>query len=243
MAATFVQLGTSRANPVHMMRRQLITRLGLGAAAVTLAPVVLAAPTTHAVAAPASKDGGRWWRLKGRHDRLEAEYQRFHSEVVMPADKAADDEIAALQHVTAEYPSWSWKSSVRQNTTITTAAEHDLRYAARSLKEPEGHEAEYLSACETIIDGQRDREAAIERINERHQCGTLSAHADRLDDIAYRLRWKLMEMPAPDSAAALWKLDYLVSDDGCGSMSAWSVKDPGVSAAIADVRRHLGVEA
>ncbi|MCD2325011.1 hypothetical protein LQ953_13385 [Sphingomonas sp. IC-56] len=219
-----------------------ITRRGL-LGAISVAPAaaaaLLSAPALASVRTGASAQG-RWHRLKARLDRLEAEYTRFHNTVVIPADKAAADEIAALPHVSAECPGWAWIKGVRQNTTITTAASGDLRMAAQSLAHPEGHEPEYLAACRTITEGQRDRDAAIERINEHHQCDALSAHADRLDDIAYRLRWKLMVMPAPDAAAALWKLDYLVSDDGCGSMSAWSVKDPGVSAAIADVRRHLG---
>lgn len=223
-------------------RRGLLRAIGIGSVSAIATASILSSATPANASTPLNS-ASRWWRMKARMDRLEAEYLRFHNTVVIPADEAVHDEITALPHVSAEYPGWSWKNGERQNWTITTAQESDLRYSARSLKEPEGHEAEYLAACRTIIEGRRDREAAIERIYERHQCESLANRADRIDQLAYKLRWKLMAMPAPDAAAALWKLDYLLGDDGSESTRAWNVKDADVGAAIADIRRHLGGEA
>ena len=227
------------------------TRRGvLGAIAV--APVVVATGATAtsgtiippAVAPSAARaDGGRWYRLKARHDRLRLAYQEFVDSRLTPATKAASAEIDRLPHVTAGYPGWAWKRGVRQTWTLTTSNPADVRDAKAALARGSGYEPEFIDACRQIADADNQRSDATGRINRNHRLYELEDRADRLGNFVNELQWRLMAMPAPDAAAALWKFDNLMSDDGMGSTEMWNLDDSQVRAAVSDIRRCLGGEA
>lgn len=63
-----------------------------------------------------------------------------------------------------------------------------------------------------------------------------------LSERAHEMRWELLQMPAPDAQAALWKFDYMMAPDE-GETPAWNLAHANVSATFADIRRCLGGEA
>lgn len=63
-----------------------------------------------------------------------------------------------------------------------------------------------------------------------------------LSERAHEMRWELLQMPAPDAQAALWKFDYMMAPDE-GETPAWNLAHANVRATFADIRRCLGGEA
>lgn len=136
------------------------TRRGL-LAAVAVAPATLLAQSAGATPAYAgTADGGRWWRLFARMERLDAEANRLG---------ALADETGI-----GEYDDRGW----------------------------------------------------------------------RCVEISGDVRWKLLDLPAPDVKAALWKFDFMtglaegVFDKPDGCTPGWHA--PAIRLAVLDVRRFIG---
>lgn len=62
---------------------------------------------------------------------------------------------------------------------------------------------------------------------------------EALGQRAYEAEWALMDTPAPDQPALLWKLEKLLAtNEDRGSVDPWSSE--AVAQTIADARRLLG---
>lgn len=83
-----------------------------------------------------------------------------------------------------------------------------------------------------MADLYKKRQSTIEQIGHSPGFERANDHYDELVNRMVEARWALMEMPAPNRAALLWKLDYLMED------TAYS--DDAIEQPLADMRRLLG---
>lgn len=217
-------------------------RAMLGAIGSIAAAGFISGHAARAAAIPAiPTDGGRWTRLKARYDRIVAAVADYDRATYRPAWAANDAAAERVPHVTAEYPGWTWKHGVRQNYQLTTAKWDDVCQAREALGRCDGFEAEYVDACRQIVAGADERSETLTQIEHDHNIPAITGHFDRLGELEWKLKWRLMETPAPDLSGALWKFDQLLEMDG-SQTPCWNLDDEQVSAAIADVRRLLGGE-
>lgn len=180
MAANTLQLGECRANPAPS-RRAILQMLAAGSAGIALpAMAVPVVPIPKTLDRP---DGGKWWRLHARMERIE---------------RHADDYDRAIFH-----PLWEAFQKANGGCPFQDTPER------KALAEGMG----------------------LSEVGDRYE---------RMIEVFCRLSDRLLELPAPDAKAALWKLERLVGTDdpGTDSTPAWS-KDY-VEQTVADLRHFVG---
>lgn len=131
----------------------------------------------------------------------------------------------------------------------TGTTKGDRTIAAQIMREVTPADAErikaYLEAKEKGESEMADNWSAAMtrfRIAERAYQDCVSAEvvddgkADELCDIECDARWALMRMPAPDRAALLWKLEYLLQGSN-GSLDPYTLEN--VAQTVEDMRRLL----
>jgi hypothetical protein len=100
-------------------------------------------------------------------------------------------------------------------------------------------------AFKSMLDATAEDEAINARYEGADAAGreALEDEYERLGEVRYEATWALMDVPAPDNAAFLWKTEYLFGDtipEGGGSAS-WAPEV--IVPYMADCRRLLGSEA
>lgn len=95
----------------------------------------------------------------------------------------------------------------------------------------------YLDACRRLVNHAALRQKKIAEIDQRLGYSTASEHFDQTIRVLSAKESALVQMPAPDRSALLWKIEKLlmVEDD---STSPWTGEY--VSQTLADARRLLG---
>lgn len=222
----------------HVTRRAAISSI-IGVAA---APVLASACTAPAFA-NATAYGSRWWRLHARLERLTAARMEYGREVEDPAYAAWREDVDRLPHSTTTRTYASWADG--KPNTMTTACKTDVDATLVLDKLQASPNLSDYHACSVELLGLHlSRQAEIERLSQLHGVDAKVERGERMDDLIFKLTWRLLTMPAPDGAAAQWKFDYLFGPEHFGATSTtnWSLDDEDVRVAIADVRRCLNAE-
>jgi len=108
--------------------------------------------------------------------------------------------------------------------------------------------AKWDAAMRQFHDKEAEREHFAATVHdpayERSQAGgprvdkAINDKIDRLTEELSNLRWKLINMPAPDSKAVMWKLDYLLEDNCDGYTHGYHLDC--FTQTLADLRRLMG---
>lgn len=180
MAAITLQPGACRANPAPS-RRAMLKMMTLGS--VGIAVPVLAAPPAFSAKPLDRPDGGKWWRLYARMERIERQASEY--------DRVAFNPL--------------WKAFQKANGGCPFQDTPERKALAEEM--------------------------GLSEVGDRYE---------RMIEVFCRLSDRLLELPAPDAKAALWKLGRLVGTDdpGTDSTPAWS-KDY-VEQTVADLRHFVG---
>lgn len=181
----------------------------------------------------ATPDRAKWYRMKAEFERLEAAEIAFARDVYHPVHEAWQEAVKAIPHETI---------TVAPGRTYTTACPHDLRSAKTIVeladrKTGDRAETDYSRACRELLAAQERREAEMRRLAVELRVDEYGDEDDRIGNLRYNAEWALMEAPAPDRPALLWKLENLFEVEN-GSTAGWS--ESAVAQTLADMRRLLG---
>jgi hypothetical protein len=183
-------------------RRQVLTGMALASAAVAVPTVALAEP----------RPDRRAW------DQAFANLQA--------ANKASDDFDGPIDAVSeafeagcAAIPHASFTSEDTHafRRTLSTASQFDLAEARRFLAS-KIHGADdpglqpYADICRKIINADDARKEAIEQNDQRLGYSKAHAHYDALSAALSAAEAALLNMPAPDGEALLWKVNRLYAE-------------------------------
>jgi hypothetical protein len=153
-------------------------------------------------------------------------YSRYH------------EAIEKVPHVTVDFD--------MADKPITTSDAYMLADAKRQVRGVmylENHPGNYQSHrwAQRLLDAQQEREAAMNRIDERMGYSIAAQRCDDAWDAESEAKTRVMQMPAPDRAAVLWKLEELFGakqlEDEDGGIPPWSVDY--TAQFFDDVRRFL----
>lgn len=96
---------------------------------------------------------------------------------------------------------------------------------------------EHFELCKEVAAAADERDAKIEALLVSLGMDEAEAKMEALGERQYETEWALLEMPAPDSAALLWKLEKLMLLED-GSCPPWGGR--AIGPALNDARRLLG---
>jgi hypothetical protein len=218
-------------------------RTVLGAIA-ALPVVALAAP---ALATPAI-DRTAWERILGRYQRAkaasaeadrrcEAAYDEFKR--IEPSDEAIPfREFTIMRGAPTRYERHHIARimDVEQEWELFLSLEGKTWFA----RDPEKRKGEYRAALDAVTDYRR-RLAEAERSSGYNAA---SDRSDRLGDVCSEIENELIETPAPDRAALLYKMERLFGPEARGvdnSCPAWCAA--WINTVMADAHRLLSGEA
>jgi hypothetical protein len=203
-----------------MNRRELLTGMAVASAAAALPAA--------AAGSAAQPPRAAWDRAMAVHlqavaasDAYDAEYDRIY--------KAHHAEVESLPHVSMP----NGYGGVR-----TTANRHDVlaaRHGCRTLRYVETCAYDHVKAEQAFVDAADKRDAKIAAIDRKYNWEAVNEHYEALQSAIVDTQSVLLNMPAPDSAAALWKVERLYKPgDG---ISGEEVEDQ----AYADLHRFLSI--
>lgn len=156
---------------------------------------------------------------------------------------AEDDRIAALYWTEVNaIPDCVEQKHGMGSGTMSAANRRDVSMAYRALvavydDSVKAQYQPYLDACRRIVDHAVLRQRKIAEIDQRFGYSIASEHLDQTIRVLSARESTLIQMPAPDRTALLWKIEKLltIEDD---STSPWC--GGYVSQTLADARRLLG---
>lgn len=217
------------------------TRRGILTAALALPATALAAsvPTT-AQAAPTDRTA--WDRAFAAFELATFEDEAF-GRVYNDVEARYFAALAAIPHTALRPDPYSGRF-----IPVTTADEQFVKRARRLVEDVRAGRCyleterypdlgEHYRLCRETKVAADKRDRKVRQLNARLGMDEVEAMSEALGQRAYEAKWALMELPAPDGAALLWKLGVLLDADSI----AWEEK--AVSPAMADARRLLTREA
>jgi hypothetical protein len=127
---------------------------------------------------------------------------------------------------------------------VTTANRHVVSIARRRVEDWDAGKAHvedyirkefeaHIADCRAVVMADEERKAEIAAIQQRHGYGPAEERWEALTDAAVEAEWALMDMPAPDTDALLWKLEKLLEADESGT-DCWSAE--AVAQTVSDMR-------
>lgn len=208
-----------------LSRRQALAGMSATAA-------VAAAPAT-AIAATSTADRSAWDAAMRDLARARAASDAFDAKLTR-IEAAFDRLSAKVPHVTIE------GSEAYYGRTLTTADNQNVRWLRSSAKH-----VRYIEECAydghrwatQLIDAADARDAKIKRISDRLGRDAAIEHYDALSQRICDAEERLMNMPAPDGEALLWKVDKLWKPE----TDIWS--EDYTRQTHSDLRRMLGAAA
>ena len=221
----------------HTTRRAVLGALaGTPVFAGTIGAAIAGIDPAHA--APA--DRSAWDRAFRAYEEAKAEDAAFNA-VFEPMWEQYDRERAAVPHITLRPDPYSGR-----RVPVTTADRmfvHEARKlvgeveAGRTKLDPIPSLQEHLQLCRDVAAAADERDAKIAAIRDRLGLDEAEDRWEALGERAYEAEWALMDMPAPDGAALLWKLEKLLDVERDGGTAGWSGE--AVAQTMADARRLL----
>ena len=176
-----------------MNRREVITGMALASAAVAVPTAAIAKklPASRVAWDRAMAD---LQRAKAASDSYETEYWRI--EATYRAD------VDNLPHVTVEIDGRSISTA---DSTQVAWARHD----ARNVRYVEACAYDSVRQRQQLADAADARDEQIAAINQLHRWDAVNEHYDGLSSAICDAEQALLNMPAPDGEALLWKVDRL----------------------------------
>lgn len=172
--------------------------------------------------------------LIAEFDRLGAEAEAYDDDVVEPAIKALNGEIASVPHfiTTASYMSRSGERI--HPTTAEPGTEGMMRAIVRDLADREGAQGqEYMITARELVAGADARDARIAAIRQRHNIELLRQRSDAIWSRLGPAREAIRRFPAASLADLVEKIEWM--QDG----ELFEIEDT-ATLIIADIRRLSG---
>ena len=176
-----------------MNRREVLTGM-----AVAGATVALSAPTI-AKSVPASR--AEWDAALAELKRAKAASDAFDPELTR-IDEAYQTAVDQVPHVIVEI----------DGRKISTANEMEVSWArngSRSLRYVEACAYSSVKASQQLVDAADARDAQLKAIDERFGWRAANSHYDALSEAICDAEQVLLQLPAPDGEALLWKVNRL----------------------------------
>lgn len=162
-------------------------------------------------------------------------------------DIRIDLEQALMEMPAPDFNAFRWKLRSHRRMSEFSIIDPDVSDAIlseldRLLAEPSVVVSRsHRSNCHaTLLPNPRaEWDAAVARYRAAELAVEAADHSDESLDHLLDCKHKLMNTPAPDGKAAMWKLDYLLADAGDGYPHGYHVDT--FAQPLADLRRLLGV--
>jgi hypothetical protein len=198
-------------------RREVLTGIAFGSAAVAV-PAAAMAKTLPAGRTAWDRAMADLERAKAASDAYEVEYWRIEAAYKADVDK--------VPHFTVEI----------DGRSISTADSRQVAWArhdARNIRYVEACAYNSVRQRQQLADAADARDARIAAINQHHRWDAVNEHYDGLSVAICDAEEVLLNMPAPDGEALLWKVNRLYAP-GAG------IWEPSYEAQThADLRRIL----
>ncbi len=225
-----------------MAESQHTRRALLGA--ITLASAGAAIGVPASATAITSTSRSEWDRAFAAYKAASAEDQAHNAvfDRLYARCKAAEERIP---HVTLRPDPYTG-----QSTPVGTADRMFVQHArswvekitAGTMKlDPLSSLQEHFQLCREVAAAADERDAKVEAVRARFGMDEAEEKWEALGQRAYEAEWALMNTPAPDAPALLFKLEKLLETEREGSTAPWAEK--AVTQTIADARRLLAREA
>jgi hypothetical protein len=175
-------------------RREVLTGMALASAATVI-------PAAATAASNVQPDRAAWDRAMAALNCAKAEADAFDDEL-WRIDAAYHFEADQVPHVTVE----------KYGRTISTANRDEVAWArsgCKSLRYVETCAYEGAKADQQLVDAADARDAKLKAIDKRLGYGAAHDHNDALTDAIVEAEEVLLNMPAPDGEALLWKVNRL----------------------------------
>ena len=185
-------------NDTNLSRRE--TLVGIALCGATAAIPVTGASMAKGMQQP---DRSAWDRAMANYERAVAASDAYDAEYehIAAAHLSA---IEAVPHVTMPNPD--------RGRTLTTANRHDVamaRSSCRNLRYVEVCAYDGVKENQAFVDAADKRDAVIAQIDRRFNWDAVNEHYDALSSAIGDTETVLLDMPAPDADALLWKVERL----------------------------------
>lgn len=212
----------------------------LGAAAAV--PALVALPAAAAIAAiPA--DRSAWDRAFAAYEKAKAEDEAYDA-IFNPVYDQWKAEVEAIPHRTFGPDLYIGRATISTEDRVQIATVRKRVEDADNGKITcaPGHAMEkHLELCREIVAFDDARQAQVKAIEDRLNWQELNDKWEAVGQAAYEAECEVLDTPAPDLPALLFKLEKLLHADEDGSTSPWCEQK--VAQTMADARRLLGGEA
>lgn len=215
-------------------RRSFLAAAPIAAAAVALPGAAMARPQT---------DRSAWNTAMQTFDQTRVADDAFTVQA-QAAHKRYEAALETVDHIVLRPDPYLARRQV-----VTTADARYIESARKLVREvaegkckldPIPSLQDHYRLCLDAVAAADARDAKIKSIRDFLDIDAINEEWEELADRAHDARWNLMAMPAPDLPALLWKLEYLLADEGDG-VSPWTAQ--AVEQTVADMRRLLSGEA
>jgi hypothetical protein len=221
-----------------------ISRRSLMNMMTAVAAVPTVAFATPVIAEPAT-DRSEWDRNFAAYQEAKAADEAFNK-IFDPIHDQRTAEVESLP--LKDLPPDRWLGRVRSPIGAGERRYH-IRQSKRSVEEfdagkvrlDEYVRADYekhIAVCREVVAIDAQHAAAVEAIEKRLGYVQALERWEALGEASYDAEWRVMETPAPDGAALLFKLEKLLEVEQDGSIAPWS--ESAVRQTVLDMRRVLG---
>ncbi|MDP9412805.1 MAG: hypothetical protein M3Q08_01665 [Pseudomonadota bacterium] len=222
------------------MQNSISRRAALATIAGTSA--VAALPVAAAATIPAERSA--WDRAFAAYKAASAEDQAFNAvfDRLYARCKAAEEAIPHNVLRPDPYTGQATPVSTADRMFVQHARSWVEKITAGTMKlDPLSSLQEHYQLCQEVAAAADERDAKVEAVRARFGMDDAEEKWEALGQRAYEAEWALMEIPAPDAPALLFKLEKLLEVERDGSTAPWAER--AVRQTIADARRLLAREA